>query len=323
MKSEHRRELHANELERVTEHLGKFFENHGSKVLIGLLAAVGIGIGIWWFLSSRGKRLEQGTSQIIGTAFTTFTTKTGSGSTVREQGTFQIIDAASPEKYQNVADMPELAGSKLAAVARLRSAELLLNEAIARYFTAKRAGMDDLKDAEKRFDEVLESNKLPNWVRERALYGRAVCVEAMWDGKSDEPEKAYKKLLTEFPDTGYKSLVERRMKALQNPQMRQFYAYVSTGERKASDIGLPRDFGSVRGLPPNHPPITAPERPVELPRIPDTLGLDDEAAKPFPHKTGGAKASPGKKGTGPELKFPEKTAPKSKTPDPKPEPKQE
>jgi hypothetical protein len=296
MKSEHRRELHANELSRVTEHIGKFFEKHGSKVLIGLIAALAAGIAAWWFVSNRGKGLEQ--------------------------GTFQLVDASTPEKYANVADLPELSGTKLAPIARLRSAELLLNDAIARYFTAMRAGMDDLKDAKKRFDEVLEAGKLPNWARERALYGRAVAVEAMWDGKSDEPEKAYKKLLTEFPDTGYKPLVEQRMKSLKNPQMKQFYAYISTEERKASDIGLPRDFGSGRGLPPNHPPITLPERPVELPRIPDTLGLDEDAAKPFPGKTGG-KASPGKKAAGPALKFPEKTDPKSKTPAPKPEPKQE
>jgi hypothetical protein len=300
MKSEHRRELHANELERVTEGIGKFFEQHGGKVIVGLLAAVAIGVGAWWFLASRGKNLEDGTQQ--------------------------LVVASNSENYQLVADMPELSGTKLAPVARLRSAELQLNDAIARYFTALKPGLEDLKDVKKQFDEVLQSNKLPNWARERALYGRAACIEAMWDGKSDASRKAYKELLTEFPDTAYKRLVEQRLKALKNPQVESFYTYFASTDRKTGDIGTPRDFGSRTGLPPNHPPITMPERPVELPRIPDTLELDDHPAKPFPEETGGkapkVPAGTGKK-SGPDLKPPAKSTAKGKTPDPKPEPKQE
>jgi hypothetical protein len=299
MKSEHRRELHANELERVTESIGKFFEKHGSKVLLGLLAAVAIGIGVWWFLSNRGKGLAQGTRQ--------------------------LVTATTAENYQIVAEMPEISGTKLAPIARLRAAELQLRDAIARYFTALKPGRDDLKDVQKQFDEVLQSGKLPNWARERALYGRAVAVEAMWDGKSDAPMKAYQNLLKEFPDTSYKPLVEERLKALKDPQTEQFYAYFASTERKSGDIGTPSDFGGGRGLPPNHPPITMPERPVELPRIPDTLNIDEDAAKPFPkdagNKKGPAFPSDAKKNSGPDPKPPAKSTPKSKSPPaPKPEP---
>lgn len=296
MKSEHRRELHANELERLTEGIGKFFEKHGSKVLIGLLAAVAIGVGVWWFLSTRGKGLEEGTRS--------------------------LAVASTAENYQLVADMPELAGTKLAPVSRLVAAELELRDAIARYFTSRKAGLADLKDVEKQFNEVLQSGKLPNWARERALYGKAVCLETMWDGKSDAPAKAYNELLKEFPDTAYKPLVERRLKALKSSQEESFYAYFSSADRKTGDLGMPRDFPGRTGLPPNHPPITLPERPVELPRIPDTLDLDEDTAKPFPKETNDGKGPPfpsgPKKKSGPKLKSPAKSKPKSSVPAPKP-----
>ena len=284
MKSEHRRELHTNELVRLAGNLGKFFEKHGSKVLMGFVGVAVVGAGAWFFLSRMGKDIEEGTKS--------------------------LINAETAEKFADAADQPELAGTKLGAIARLRSAELTLSNGIRLYFTSRKAGLDDLKLAKEGFETVLEFGKLPNWARERALYGRAVVTETMWDGKSNDPKKAYGELLREFPESIFKKEAETALARLKTPNVAMLYAFLSTDDRKPSDIKSP--FGSSllgsRGLPKGHPAVTTPEKPVELPGIPPDLDIDEgDGTKPAPFPKIGAK-----KTTGPELKPPAVSAPKPK-----------
>lgn len=314
MKSEHRRELHANELEKIAEALGKFFEKHGGKVLVGVVIAAAAGIGIYWYVNSRGNE--------------------------RASGTQSLMTASSAEDYlSRVADDPDLQSQPLGLAARLVAAQMQLQSGIELYGTSSVAARDELKKAKKNFDEVLASDKIKHELRERALYLRAVAVESLSDGDTSEAVAAYKELLTEFPNSAYKELAETRIKQLEQEPVKEFYAFLATADRKPRDRKRPTDLQGS-GLPPGHPPVpgmpgtsrskTRVDRTVEpdlrLPPAPPLLRMDLErppkaggkkegkkrsGAAPFPPAPAEAKKAPGKKNAGPALK-PNKPAEKPK-----------
>jgi len=295
MKSEHRRELQANELEKLTESIGKFFEKYGKYVLIGLVAAIGVGVGVYFLVTRGNKDLEQ--------------------------VAFRLASADSAGQYQDAAEMPEAAGTKLRPLARLKAAELRLQDGIRLYFTDKQAGLEELETARDEFKAVLEARELPNWAKERALYHRAVCLEALSDGKTKAAIAAYQELIDGFPDSLYREQAEQRIAALQENETRQFYAFLTAEDRKPADLDRPFDLGKGK-LPPGHPPIRPGgpgddrkvEPPVTLPTIPDRLQIDqDEGEK----KSSGGQSPPFPK-TSPPMKTPDgkpaKTAPKNGSP---------
>ncbi|GAB4152188.1 MAG: hypothetical protein Tsb009_27950 [Planctomycetaceae bacterium] len=296
MKSEHRRELHANELEKVTEQVGKFFETHGKKVLLGLVAGVVVGVAIYLGMQFRGKSNESITAQ--------------------------LLNANSAEEHLTIAEDPDYSGIPAKTVARLIGAEEQLDQAIKMYFTGRKAGYDDLKKARENFETVLNSDEIPNWAKERALFGLAVCTEAMSGPDTSEAIQAYETLLKEFPETDYKAMAEERIADLKTTRQQEFYAFLSSTDRKPDDLKLPADPLNNIKLPPSHPTINTPatiEKPVELPRIPSRLSTDlgDEQSgpAPFPFPPAPTKNGDSKPSTksGPVLKAPTKTKPAEKT----------
>jgi tetratricopeptide (TPR) repeat protein len=290
MKSEERHELQANELEKLTEYLGKFFEKHGSKVLIGLAAAAVVGVGIYFGLGLIGK--------------------------TNEEASTQIASAQTAEQYLAIADNPDYSDVPARTMARLKASEMLLAEGIRQYFTGRKAGFDELKRAQDNFKKVLETNgdDLSSQAKERALYGLAICNEAMSSGETKEAIQAYETLLKEFPETNYKAMAENRIAALKTNRAQEFYAFLSSSDRKPLDIKQPSDTVNGIKLPAGHAPITTPtEKPIELPRIPTFLSRDlgpDTTTEKKPSPFVPPSPSPKKTGeTGPELKSPTKSKP--------------
>ncbi|MFQ5731847.1 MAG: tol-pal system YbgF family protein [Planctomycetaceae bacterium] len=281
MKSDHRRELHANELERLTENIGRFFEKYGMQVLIGLVAAVLIGIGIYWFV----------------------TTYYG-GDT---QGTLELVNATTADDFQNIADNPDRADWKARPLALLSAAQRRLRDGNRYYFTGRKAGRKELKAAEANIRKVLEVPDLSLADRERALYLHATAIESLCDSDTTPAVAAYQKLLSEFPKSLYKEVAEERIKRLKDPLTEQFYAFLAGDDRRPADRKMPQDdiHKGVKQKPA--------EQPVTLPRnVPFLLKTHlDDPAPPFPTKK--PRDGKGPKTSGPELR-PPKTTPGNKNP---------
>jgi len=214
MKSEHRHELQQNELGKLARKVKPWLEKHGFQVAGGLLAVLVVAAGaIWW------------TSGAI---------QAGSA------GWTKLSIAESTEDFAAVAEKESehLAG----AWARLRSAELNLENGILETFTDRELALTDLKRAKEDFEKVLASKvALPPAVEERARLGLARCLEATSDGDVSPAVEAYQALLTKYPDSIYKKHVEQRIKELRSDEARDFYAWFHSQKPKPPDFRKPQD----------------------------------------------------------------------------------
>lgn len=299
MKSEERHDLATNDLEKALGKVGKFFERHGSKVVLGLAVVIIACVGGYWVKQSMGQSSEDASSEII--------TATAAAAASRDGG--------SGEEYLAVADNPDYSKLKLAVWARLKGAENKLPNAIASYFSSRKGGADELGEVRKSFETVLETSDLPKEIRSRALYGLAICLETLSEGDTSAAIKAYQQLLNEFPDSDfYSPIAKRRIAELKTDRAKQLYAFLASNKRGLADIKRPKDVTH-----PTAPVLPKRELPVTLPEIPLSLDIELEAdsedegsVDPFPPpvdgKTGGTDNGDGKNGDGKEkgpLKFPD------------------
>lgn len=254
MKSEHRHELQRTEIEKWTEAGAKFFEEYGMKIVIGLVAVVAVVVGVIWYFNS--------------------------GNKTKEQGSRQLLNATGPKDFLTVADNPDYAKHPFKPAARLKAAEAQLASGISLYFQSTEGGRSDLKKAVENFNQALESDKLPAAERERATYGLAVATEALSGRDTSKAIAAYKKLLSEFPETRYADIAKKRIELLQTDDAKEFYAFFSTHQRKPGDLKKPSDHG-VRAAHGGRD-VFAEEKPVELPNLPPglTMDLNDPVKKP-------------------------------------------
>jgi len=278
MKSEHRRELHANELEKLAETIGKFFERHGMKVLLGLIAAIAMGVGAYWIISRWNRDEVLATSQLNRIYLPS--------ADPSAPNTIQIPEPTA-ESFLTIADDANLAGTKTASLARLRAADLQLQQGIQLYFENRDAGLEELKAARENYQRVLDADDLPNWARERARYGFAVATETMSNGDTSDALAAYQELLSAFPESIYQPIAEERIRALQREDTKEFYAFLSAQDRRFEDLETPEErrrkkLRQIHG----GRTVSEAEKPVELPRIPAPLQLNlDESSGTTQPKT--------------------------------------
>lgn len=263
MDSKHRKELHTNELGRLTQELAPVLEPYGTKILIGVCAAAIVVGGIYVVRRNSRESAETAWNQFFA--------------------------AQGSDALGTVAD--NFGGTNVAAFARLRESEAYLQEAVRLSFVDRPASAGEFKKAKESLDKLLSQSSLPGELRERALIDRAKLAEATAAGKADEIVAAYKEVLTEFPDTVYKTSIERRIAELKHDE---FYAWFSKENPKPEDRKKPADGG----LPPGHPPI---------------------GSLPLPGSTGPALPSP-ELPTLPAPELPTGPAPATTTPDKSPEP---
>lgn len=289
MKSEHRHELQTNELSKVTDHVGKFFEEYGVYVLIGVVVVAAVALGaFWWVSSSRSAAAEAWQS---------------------------MIDADSPEDLVTTAE--RFPKSEVALWARLNAAEQFLDRGVRNQFTDRKAANDNLKDAEVNFESVLKSNDLPSIATQRALLGMARVKEATSDGDLTAAIDAYKDLVAKYPNSIFEKTAQQRIQALSKPSASEFYAWFQKQTPAPEDRPKPTDRQDGTQQPF--------EAPVQLPQIPARLRPPFETpppvvkkpkestAKPFPpdekpEDKATDDAGSDKKST-PDAKTPEKPAP--------------
>ena len=179
-----------------------------------------------------------------------------------------LLLASSLEDYQTVADSAP--DSPIGLVARIRQAELSLDQAVGQLFTDREKSGESLDKAARTFENLADRKDLNSDLRERVLAGVARVLECRCDGTDATVTpaiEAWEKLLKEYPDSKkFKDIAESRVKALKSDKSKAFYAWFHTQNPKASDdLLLPQDGpGKVPDVPKiDIPDFTSPAAPAE------------------------------------------------------------
>lgn len=193
-----------------------------------------------------------------------------------------LLFAASVEDYQTVADSAP--DTPIGVVARLRQAELSLDEAAGQLFTDREKSVEGLEKAARTFGNLADRKDLSSDLRERVLAGVARVLECRCDGTDATVKpaiEAWEKLLKEYPDSKmFKDIAESRVKALKSEKSKAFYAWFQTQNPKAGDdMLLPQDGP---GKVPDVPKIDIPD--FSMPAAP-TEGAKTEEPKSEDPKT--------------------------------------
>lgn len=179
-----------------------------------------------------------------------------------------LLLASSLEDYQTVADSAP--DSPIGLVARIRQAELSLDEAVGQLFTDREKSVESLDKATRTFENLADRKDLNSDMRERVLAGVARVLECRCDGTDatvNPAIEAWEKLLKEYPDSKkFKDIAESRVKTLKSDKSKAFYAWFHTQNPKAGDdLLLPQDGpGKVPDVPKVElPDFTTPAAPAE------------------------------------------------------------
>ena len=179
-----------------------------------------------------------------------------------------LLMANSVEDYQTVADSAP--DSPIGIVARLRQAELSLDEGAGQLFTDREKSIESLDKAARSFQNLADRKDLNSDLRERVLAGVARVLECRCDGLDatvNPTIEAWDKLLKEYPDSKmFKDIAESRVKTLKSDNSKAFYAWFHTQNPKASDdMLLPQDGpGKVPDVPRiDIPDFTTPAAPTD------------------------------------------------------------
>lgn len=279
MKSEERHHLHENDLASMLERWLRKFEPRANQILIGVLvvAVLVVGFFVW--------------------------RRTTTAAAARAWG--ELAAANSADAFLTVAD--DHPRSDVAAWAQLRAGELFLAEGLRSAASDRKTSEERLGNAEKAFQNLLQNERIPPRVRERALYGLAVCRESLAGADTQRSLAAYEELLRAFPDSQYAGLAERRIAALKSEATREFYAWFDKQPRRPEDRPKPKDLTAAGGSPTGEtPPFWLGDKPQTRPTHPDRPPSPSkpirasDTAPPFP----GDEGAP----------LPEQTAPPSQPP---------
>ncbi len=223
MKSEHRHELAENDLSKLFGRWIEKFDANSNTILTGVIVVALMAAGlIYWTRTSNFQRAN---------------------------GWTQLAASTNPEDYANVADA--FSGTPVAAWARLRAANGFLHEGIRSSLSDRPASNDRLEEAREAFASLTASGNPPA-VREQALHGLAVTLEATSDGDTQPAITAYQKLLDEFPETRFKDWATDRIDALKAGNAQEFYAWFHAQNPKPADMPLPQDQTGPSGSPLNN-----------------------------------------------------------------------
>jgi hypothetical protein len=213
MKSEERHQLLTNDLEVVTKKVAGTLEQYVMvlvPIVVGILAVVGV--GYWWSQSSEYDSAS---------------------------GWTRLETAQNPEDLGDVAD--RFKGKPAGQWALLINSEKTLQTAMPLMFTNREIALTDVAKAQEGFEAlILETGAAP-MIRERAMWGVALCLETACDGQTAKPIKAYERLLADFPNSMFKTVAEERIAALKNKDATDFYAWFSK-ENPQPPEARPRDF---------------------------------------------------------------------------------
>ncbi len=220
MKSEERHQLLTNDLSVVTTKTVGFFERHAGTMIAAVIGVLLVSaVGYWWTSS---------TDSGVATGWTMLDTAEGL------------------EDYGSVVD--KFKGQPPGQWAQLQVAEKTLQTAMPLMFTNREIALTDVKRAREGFESLLQDKTIPPTVRERALWGMALCLETACSGDTSKPVEAFGRLIDDFPDSIFKVVAEERIAALKKSDAGEFYAWFSK-EKPQPPEARPRDFKDGIHLP--------------------------------------------------------------------------
>lgn len=228
MDSEHRHELAENDLARL---LQTWKEDYGQH--LGIIAAAAIAVVV---------------------VFIGISVVRGQSSSANQEAWKQLSAASIPENYASVAE--DYPGTEVAAWAKYNEGRMYLQEGIREAFTDHETSVARLASAKAAFDAAVESPVAPDEVRERSLLGLATHAEAVSDGDTAAAIAAYRRLLSEYPESSNKKYAEARIATLESESAQEFYAWFSEQKPERKPPAGPLD-----GM--NFPPPPAEESDTE------------------------------------------------------------
>ncbi|QDT54539.1 hypothetical protein Pan44_25720 [Caulifigura coniformis] len=297
MKSEERHQLAQNDLQVGINRWLDRIEPYSNHILGGAVVATIVAVAlILWFRSS---------------------------SATSEAGWSQIASARSVDALLQVAE--ENPGTAAANWARLQAARQAYSTGIETALTDRKSSDESLKQAKDLYDELLKARTTPE-LREEALKGMGLTLEATSGGDVAEAIKAYELLIKEFPQSTFRDYAAHRVEELKNPQAGEFYAWFRKQNPKPAERPLPND-----GKPATDSSLSVPALPEldlkadttaapkadnaapALPAVPPTDGKAPPAAPPA------TPPAPATESTPAATPMPMPEAPKATPPMPMPE----
>ena len=212
MKTEHRHELKANDLQEVTIKIETFYERHAASMqwgIIGVAFLIACGIYYW-----------RTTSALEAAAWN------------------ELSQSQSAEDYAQVAS--DFNGSKAASWAKLREANSYLETYLRDAFENREKANTDLKKAKEILAGLIKQEG-PREFKQQALFGYARNLEMSSNGDLQAAIEAYENLIREIPDTIFKREAEHRIRALKSPSAKEFYAFFSKQNPKPPAAPKPND----------------------------------------------------------------------------------
>ncbi|MES2789820.1 MAG: hypothetical protein V4719_09370 [Planctomycetota bacterium] len=212
MKTEHRHELKANDLQEVAVKVETFYERHAASLQWGIIGAA--------FLIACGIYYWRTTSALEAAAWN------------------ELSQSQSAEAYAQVAS--DFSGSKAAAWAKLREANSYLETYLRDSFENREKANTDLKKAKDILAGLVAQNG-PQEFKQQAMFAYARNLEMSSDGDLKPAIAAYENLIKEIPDTIFKREAEERIRTLNSPSAKEFYAFFSKQNPKPAAPPKPND----------------------------------------------------------------------------------
>jgi hypothetical protein len=247
MKSEERHQLAQNDLQVGINRWLEKIEPYSNHLIVGILVATVIAVGVILWSRSRSATTEAGWSEMANL-----------------RTADQYLDVA--EKYP---------GTHASNWARLQAARLSYTNGIETALTDRKSSDESLKQAKDLYSDLVKQNTTPE-LREEALKGLALTLEATSGGEVGDAVKAYEQFIKEFPDSAFRNYAAHRVEELKNPEAGEFYAWFRKQNPKPAARPLPND-----GKPPIEGAINPPKLP-ELNLNPDEKPKADTPAPELP-----------------------------------------
>lgn len=269
MKREHRHELQTHELQEWSLEAKLFLERYATAIVVGICAVALLGVGFWAWRQSVARGENEAWAH--------------------------LTVATSHQQFAEVAD--KFPGTDVARWARLREAELLLDEGVQAEFSSRELSKTQLKTAEERFRALLDDRRLTPAQRQRALFGLASVLEATSDSNLAPAIDAYEEVISEFgEDSVFGKLAKERIAALKKPEAAAFYAWFHNQNPQPRDRDRPADLDSRMRHDLSTPPLSgddpkgessgadggSPPVSATAPILPEPGGSDNPPPPPLP-----------------------------------------